>query len=301
MKDDSESDEEGLRYELIGGGGGGGPHWTRTQGETVEKGGRLTRKVVEKSPGGTHCVTLEHDATPAGGEDPKEKARRAARNKQASRRARKSLNIEETQARRDQDADWHTLKRAAETEEQTQARRDQDAESKKLKRAAETTPAKRARCDARNADDQNRKAELGPGEQEAWKQRVADRSRENRMLRQTVDLLRGRDHPAERRGLFAACVENAHRGSGPDMLRVGRMYEEGDGVERDMLQAIMWYKFATMAGSSEALSIMAKLCVGGETHVEGDENLDNSGNASYYGFGDPTHFHSVYFSVVRPD
>jgi len=52
------------------------------------------------------------------------------------------------------------------------------------------------------------------------------------MLRQTVDLLRGRDHPAERRGLFAACVENAHRGSGPDMLRVGRMYEEGDGVER---------------------------------------------------------------------
>jgi hypothetical protein len=147
MKNDSESDEEGLRYELIGGGGGGGPHWTRTQGETVEKGGRLTRKVVEKSPGGTHCVTLEHDATPAGGEDPKEKARRAARNKQASRRARKSLNIEvrcdprghharhaatpprkhatkpqrvlhytakETQARRDQDADWHTLKRAAE-------------------------------------------------------------------------------------------------------------------------------------------------------------------------------------------
>ena len=94
MNDDSESDEEGLRYELIGGGGGGGPHWTRTQGETVEKGGRLTRKVVEKSPGGTRCVTLEHDATPAGGEDPKEKARRAARNNQASRRARKSLDIE---------------------------------------------------------------------------------------------------------------------------------------------------------------------------------------------------------------
>ena len=70
---------------------------------------------------------------------------------------------------------------------------------------------------------------------------------------------------------------------------------------RDMLQAIMWYKFATMAGSSEALSIMAKLCVGGETHVEGDENLDNSGNASYYGFGDPTCFHVVYFSAVRPD
>ena len=68
-----------------------------------------------------------------------------------------------------------------------------------------------------------------------------------------------------------------------------------------MLQAIMWYKFATMAGSSEALSIMAKLCVGGETHVEGDENLDNSGNASYYGFGDPTCFHVVYFSAVRPD
>ena len=68
MTDDSESDKEGLpqRYELIGGGGGGGPHWTRTQGETVEKGGRLTRKVVEKSPGGTRCVTLEHDATPAG-------------------------------------------------------------------------------------------------------------------------------------------------------------------------------------------------------------------------------------------
>ena len=59
---------------------------------------------------------------------------------------------------------------------------------------------------------------------------------------------------------------------------------------RDMLQAIMWYKFATMAGSSEALSIMAKLCVGGETHVEGDENLDNSGNASYYSFGDPMCF-----------
>ena len=68
-----------------------------------------------------------------------------------------------------------------------------------------------------------------------------------------------------------------------------------------MLQAIMWYKFATMAGSSEALSSMARLCVGGETHVEGDENLDNSGNASYYGFGDPTRFYGVYFTAVRPD
>eukprot|EP00618_Florenciella_parvula_P021421 CAMPEP_0119474688 /NCGR_PEP_ID=MMETSP1344-20130328/5850_1 /TAXON_ID=236787 /ORGANISM="Florenciella parvula, Strain CCMP2471" /LENGTH=69 /DNA_ID=CAMNT_0007508029 /DNA_START=305 /DNA_END=511 /DNA_ORIENTATION=- len=66
--------------------------------------------------------------------------------------------------------------------ETDEARRGQDAKSKRLKRAAETTPAKRARCDARNADDQNRKAKLGPGEQEAWKQRVADRSRENRML-----------------------------------------------------------------------------------------------------------------------
>ena len=96
MTDDSESDEEGLpqRHDLIGGGGGGGPHWTRTQGELVEKGGRLTREVVEDSPGGTRRVTVEHDATPAGEEDPQEKARRVARNKQASRRARKSLDIE---------------------------------------------------------------------------------------------------------------------------------------------------------------------------------------------------------------
>ena len=94
MKDDSESDEEGLRYELIGGGGGGGPHWTRTPGKPVEKDGRLTREVVEASPGGSRRVTVEHDATPAGEEDPDEKKRRVARNKQASKRARTRLDIE---------------------------------------------------------------------------------------------------------------------------------------------------------------------------------------------------------------
>ena len=96
MTDDSESDEKGLprRHELIGGGGGGGPHWTRTPGKPVEKDGRLTREVVEASPGGSRRVTVEHDATPAGEEDPDEKKRRVARNKQASKRARTRLDIE---------------------------------------------------------------------------------------------------------------------------------------------------------------------------------------------------------------
>ena len=70
-----------------------------------------------------------------------------------------------------------------------------------------------------------------------------------------------------------------------------------------MLQAIMWYKFATMAGSPEALNSMARLYVGGETHVEGDGNLDNSGVACFLGFGDDCWFRWNYpqGEWIRPD
>ena len=60
----------------------------------MEKDGRLKREVVEASPGGSRSVMLDHDATPAGEEDPDEKKRRVARNKQASKRARTRLDIE---------------------------------------------------------------------------------------------------------------------------------------------------------------------------------------------------------------
>ena len=77
---------------LVGGGGGGGKHWLRSKGPAKEEDGKLVRTVEEVSPGGAHRVELQHEATPAE-EDAKEKEKRVNRNKTASKRARKSLDI----------------------------------------------------------------------------------------------------------------------------------------------------------------------------------------------------------------
>ena len=56
----------------------------------------------------------------------------------------------------------------------------------------------------------------------------------------------------------------------------------------------MWYKFAAMAGSSDALSELARFYVGGEQHVKDDPSLDNSHVPSNYYLEDITYVRCIY-------
>ena len=64
--------------------------------------------------------------------------------------------------------------------------------------------------------------------------------------------------------------KSAEKGNSSAMFQLGKLYENGLGVEPDTNEALKWYKSAVDAGSEEAISYLPKH----NTNVVGDDPKD---------------------------
>jgi uncharacterized protein len=78
----------------------------------------------------------------------------------------------------------------------------------------------------------------------------------------------GRIEDSERE-FFGAMDRGARQGHRDAQYGLGRWYEDGTGVARDLKQALHWYTTASLNGSEEADSAIARLYASG---LDGESN-----------------------------
>ncbi|HEP1080795.1 TPA: sel1 repeat family protein [Pasteurella multocida] len=83
---------------------------------------------------------------------------------------------------------------------------------------------------------------------------------EDPVFEQGVEAYKRGDHATA----FKLWLSRAEQGEMSAQFNVGRMYDDGDGVEQDKQQALKWYSQAALLGDARALYNLGTLYANGE-------------------------------------